>query len=55
LEIDGGDLLAAGIPQGPAIGRGLAEAKRAKLDGEVSGADQELRVAVREARESLEG
>ena len=34
LEIDGDDLLAAGIPEGPAIGRGLAEAMRAKLDGE---------------------
>jgi tRNA nucleotidyltransferase (CCA-adding enzyme) len=53
LEIDGDDLLAEGIPEGPAIGRGLTEAMRAKLDGEVSGADDELRVAVRAAREAL--
>jgi tRNA nucleotidyltransferase (CCA-adding enzyme) len=53
LEIGGDDLLAEGIPEGPAIGRGLTEAMRAKLDGEVSGAEEELRVAVRAARESL--
>jgi tRNA nucleotidyltransferase (CCA-adding enzyme) len=53
LEIDGDDLLAEGIPEGPAIGRGLTEALRAKLDGEVSGANEELRVAVREARGGL--
>jgi tRNA nucleotidyltransferase (CCA-adding enzyme) len=54
LEIDGGDLLAEGVSEGPAIGRGLAEAMRAKLDGEVSGADEELRVALRAAREGTE-
>ncbi len=52
LEIDGDDLLAEGIPAGPAIGRGLAEAIRAKLDGEVSGPAEELRVAVTAARQS---
>jgi tRNA nucleotidyltransferase (CCA-adding enzyme) len=52
LEIDGDDLLAAGVPEGPAIGRGLAAALRAKLDGEVSGREQELEVALRAARES---
>jgi tRNA nucleotidyltransferase (CCA-adding enzyme) len=50
LDIDGGDLMDAGIPEGPAIGRGLAAAMRAKLDGEVSGADEELRVALEAAR-----
>lgn len=45
LEIGGEDLLAAGVEQGPAIGRGLAAALRAKLDGDVSGRDDELRVA----------
>jgi tRNA nucleotidyltransferase (CCA-adding enzyme) len=50
LGIDGGDLIAAGVPQGPAIGRGLAAAMRAKLDGEVRGADEELRVALHAAR-----
>jgi tRNA nucleotidyltransferase (CCA-adding enzyme) len=51
LEIDGGDLLDAGIAEGPAIGRGLAEALRAKLDGEIAGRDEELRVALEVARE----
>jgi tRNA nucleotidyltransferase (CCA-adding enzyme) len=46
LEIDGADLLAAGIPQGPAIGLGLEAALRRKLDGEVSGREEELRIAV---------
>jgi tRNA nucleotidyltransferase (CCA-adding enzyme) len=46
LEIDGADLIAAGIPQGPALGRGLAAALRAKLDGELDGREQELAVAL---------
>jgi tRNA nucleotidyltransferase (CCA-adding enzyme) len=50
LEIGGNDLVAAGIPQGPAIGRGLAEALRRKLDGEISGRDEELEVALAAAR-----
>ncbi len=49
LEIDGGDLLAAGIPQGEALGRGLAAALAAKLDGEAEGRDQELAVALEAA------
>lgn len=49
LEIDGGDLLEAGIPEGPAIGRGLHAALAAKLDGEASGRDQELAAALRTA------
>jgi tRNA nucleotidyltransferase (CCA-adding enzyme) len=51
LEIDGGDLLAAGVPEGPGLGRGLAAALRAKLDGEVEGRDGELRVALAAASE----
>jgi tRNA nucleotidyltransferase (CCA-adding enzyme) len=51
LEIDGEDLIAAGVPQGPALGRGLAEALRRKLDGEISGREEELRVALALARE----
>lgn len=51
LEIDGSDLIAAGVPQGPALGRGLAEALRRKLDGEVEGRQQELEVALRAALE----
>jgi tRNA nucleotidyltransferase (CCA-adding enzyme) len=50
LEIDGGDLLAAGVGQGPAIGRGLRAALAAKLDGRVSGRDDELAEAIRGAR-----
>ncbi len=50
LEIDGEDLIAAGVPQGPQIGQGLAEALRHKLDGEISGREQELEVALRAAR-----
>jgi tRNA nucleotidyltransferase (CCA-adding enzyme) len=50
LEITGDDLLAAGIPEGPAIGRGLAAALRAKLDDEVDGRAQELMIALDAAR-----
>jgi tRNA nucleotidyltransferase (CCA-adding enzyme) len=50
LEIDGGDLIAAGLGEGPALGRGLAAALRAKLDGEVEGREQELAVALAAAR-----
>jgi hypothetical protein len=50
LEIDGSDLLAAGVPQGPALGRALAAALRAKLDGEVAGRDAELALALQVAR-----
>lgn len=46
LEIDGDELLAAGVKQGPAVGRGLTEALRRKLDGEVSGHEEELRAAL---------
>jgi len=49
LEIDGEDLIAAGVPQGPAIGRGLAEALRSKLDGEIGGRDEELATALQAA------
>ncbi len=50
LEIDGGELIAAGIPEGPALGRGLQVALRRKLDGEISGHDQELAAALAVAR-----
>jgi tRNA nucleotidyltransferase (CCA-adding enzyme) len=49
LEIDGSDLIAAGVPEGPAVGRGLEEALRRKLDGEIAGREQELEVARRAA------
>jgi tRNA nucleotidyltransferase (CCA-adding enzyme) len=50
LEIDGNDLIAAGVAQGPAIGRGLRAALAAKLDGAAAGRPGELAVAVRAAR-----
>ncbi len=51
LEIDGDDLIAAGVPQGPGVGRGLAAALRRKLDGEIAGRRAELDVALAAARE----
>jgi hypothetical protein len=50
LEIDGADLIAAGVSEGPAVGRGLREALRRKLDGEIDGRDEELRAAVEAAK-----
>jgi tRNA nucleotidyltransferase (CCA-adding enzyme) len=50
LEIDGEALIAAGIPQGPAVGRGLDAALRRKLDGEIAGRVQELDAALEVAR-----
>jgi tRNA nucleotidyltransferase (CCA-adding enzyme) len=46
LEIDGRDLLAAGIPEGPEIGARLQRALDRKLDGEVSGREEELAAAL---------
>jgi tRNA nucleotidyltransferase (CCA-adding enzyme) len=50
LEITGDDLIEAGIKEGPAIGRGLHVALSGKLDGELSGREEELRVALAAAR-----
>jgi tRNA nucleotidyltransferase (CCA-adding enzyme) len=50
LEIGGADLLAAGVPAGPAVGRGLASALAAKLDGRAGSRDEELAVALVAAR-----
>ncbi len=50
LEITGEDLIAAGVPEGPAIGQGLEAALSGKLDGELSGREEELRIAVAAAR-----
>ena len=46
LEIDGADLLAGGVPEGPAIGRALEETLRRKLDGLVNGRAEELSTAL---------
>jgi tRNA nucleotidyltransferase (CCA-adding enzyme) len=53
LEITGEDLIAAGIPEGPAVGHGLEAALSGKLDGELSGREQELRIALAAARGEL--
>jgi tRNA nucleotidyltransferase (CCA-adding enzyme) len=52
LEIDGGDLIEAGVPEGPAVGEGLRAALAAKLDGLTSGRDDELRRAMQAANPS---
>ncbi len=49
LEIDGDDLLAAGVQPGPAVGAGLAAARAAKLDGRADGREAELTAALKVA------
>ena len=51
LEIDGATLLAAGVPEGPALGRALRAAHRAALDGEAGGREAQLAVALAAARQ----
>ena len=46
LLIDGRDLIAAGVPEGPAIGRGLRAALAAKLDRRARDRDEELAEAL---------
>jgi tRNA nucleotidyltransferase (CCA-adding enzyme) len=53
LEITGADLLAAGVPESPALGRALEETLARKLDGELDGRDDELRAAIELARGDL--
>jgi tRNA nucleotidyltransferase (CCA-adding enzyme) len=50
LEISGTDLLDAGVPEGPALGRALEETLRRKLDGLVAGREEELETALELAR-----
>jgi tRNA nucleotidyltransferase (CCA-adding enzyme) len=52
LEIGGADLVAAGIPPGPAVGRGLRAALAARLDGSACGREAELARALQAARDS---
>jgi tRNA nucleotidyltransferase (CCA-adding enzyme) len=49
LSIDGRDLLEAGVPEGPAVGRGLSAALAAKLDGRAESREAELAEALRAA------
>lgn len=51
LEISGDDLRAAGVAEGPAIGRALRETLKRKLDGQVGGRDAELALALEIAKE----
>ena len=51
LEITGADLTAAGVPEGPRLGRALDETLKRKLDGLVSGREEELEHALRLAKE----
>jgi tRNA nucleotidyltransferase (CCA-adding enzyme) len=46
LDLSGDDLIAAGVPPGPDIGRGLRAALAAKLDGQATTREGELRVAL---------
>jgi tRNA nucleotidyltransferase (CCA-adding enzyme) len=52
LEISGADLLAEGVPEGPALGAALEATLDRKLDGLVSSRDEELRAALELAREA---
>ncbi|MDP9188815.1 MAG: hypothetical protein M3O25_06160 [Actinomycetota bacterium] len=54
LEIDGYDLIAAGAPEGPAVGVGLNAALAAKLDGSISTRDEELQVALEASKQDAE-
>lgn len=51
LEIDGGDLVAAGVAPGPAIAAGLRAALGARLDGIATTREDQLEVALGAARE----
>jgi tRNA nucleotidyltransferase (CCA-adding enzyme) len=46
LDIDGGDLIAAGVAEGPEIGRRLEAALRAKREGSAPGREQQLAAAL---------
>ncbi len=50
LAIDGRDLIAAGVPEGPAVGRGLRAARHRRLEGEINGREEELEAALEAAR-----
>jgi tRNA nucleotidyltransferase (CCA-adding enzyme) len=50
LEITGQDLVEEGVPESPVLGFALEQTLRRKLDGELSGRDEELRYALEVAR-----
>ncbi|MCD6350755.1 MAG: hypothetical protein J7M26_01440, partial [Armatimonadetes bacterium] len=53
VAITGDDLLAAGIPAGPAVAAGLQAARKAALNGLAPGKEEQLAIALQAARESL--
>ncbi|MBC7287393.1 MAG: CCA tRNA nucleotidyltransferase [Armatimonadetes bacterium] len=53
VKITGRDLLAAGIPEGPAVGVGLRAAMEAALEGRAGDAESQLAAAVSAARRWL--
>jgi tRNA nucleotidyltransferase (CCA-adding enzyme) len=55
LEISGADLLAEGVPEGPALGRALDETLARKLDGLVRSRDEELEMALLLAKRARDG
>ena len=50
MKITGADLIDARLGPGPEIGRGLAAARAASLDGDAPDRDTQLAVALRAAR-----
>jgi tRNA nucleotidyltransferase (CCA-adding enzyme) len=52
LQISGADLIAEGVPEGPALGAALEATLDRKLDGLVGSRDDELRTALELAREA---
>jgi hypothetical protein len=50
LEISGADLRDAGVGEGPAIGRALADTLEATLNGAIAGREQQLDFALGQAR-----
>lgn len=55
LEVTGADLIAAGVPKGEAVGRGLNAALEAALDRGVEDHDGQLAVALEAARSAQDG
>jgi tRNA nucleotidyltransferase (CCA-adding enzyme) len=54
LEIDGNDLLAAGVPEGPEVGLRLLLTLTRKREGKLSGREEELRAALAYDADSFE-
>lgn len=48
-EVTGADLVAAGVAPGPAIGRALRSVRAAMLDGQVTGRDEQMALALAQA------